>query len=164
MQILPASAADADAIIAIWNPVIRDTTVTFNSVVKTPADVTAMIDNRDAFLVARDEDLLGFATYSQFRAGVGYAHTMEHTVILSPTARRKGVGRALMSALETHARGNGVHSMIASISEENPAAVAFHTGIGYTEVGRIPEVGRKFDRWIASVLMQKILWLNQSQP
>ena len=157
MQILPASAADADAIVAIWNPVIKDTTVTFNSVAKTSTDVIAMIDDRDAFFVARDGDLLGFATYSQFRTGIGYAHTMEHTVILAPTTRRKGVGRALMSALETHARANGVHSMIASISAENPAAVAFHADIGYTEVARIPEVGRKFDRWIASVLMQKIL-------
>ena len=157
MQILPANAADAEAIVAIWNPIIRDTIVTFNSVEKSLADVIAMINDRDAFLIARDDDVLGFATYSQFRDGVGYAHTKEHTVILSPTARRKGVGRSLMTALETHARENGAHSMIASISADNTTAVAFHGDIGYAEVARIPEVGRKFDRWLASVLMQKIL-------
>jgi phosphinothricin acetyltransferase len=29
--------------------------------------------------------------------------------------------------------------------------------MGYTEVGRLPQVGWKFDRWHDLVLMQKIL-------
>ena len=162
MKILPASADDADAIVAIWNPVIRDTTATFNSVEKTPADITAMIDERHAagheFLVARQGyNLLGFATYSQFRSGVGYAHTMEHTVILADTARGKGVGRALINALEEHARAGGIHSLIACVSEENAAAIAFHMRIGYDQVAHIPEAGRKFGRWLGVVFLQKIL-------
>jgi L-amino acid N-acyltransferase YncA len=72
VKILPARAEDAEAIVAIWNPIIRDTTVTFNSVEKSPDDVIAMIDARhaagQAFLVARQGDqLLGFAGYGSFR-------------------------------------------------------------------------------------------------
>jgi phosphinothricin acetyltransferase len=29
--------------------------------------------------------------------------------------------------------------------------------MGFTEVARMPEVGRKFDRWLDLVLMQRIL-------
>lgn len=162
VKILPASADDAKAIVAIWNPIIRDTTVTFNSVEKSPADVIAMIDTHlaagQAFLIARKgDDLLGFATYGAFRSGSGYTNTVEHTVILTDRARGKGVGRTLLAALQSHARANGVHSMIASVAEENSAAVAFHKALGFEQVAHIREAGRKFDRWLDVVFLQKIL-------
>ena len=162
VKILPASVDDAEAIIAIWNPVISGTTITFNSVTKSTNDVLAILKDRHAagyaFLVARQgNDLLGFATYGKFRNSTGYAHTIEHTVILADHAKGKGVGRALLAALESHARTNGVHSMIASVAAENTAAIAFHKAVGFSQVAYIPEAGRKFDRWLDVVFLQKIL-------
>ena len=162
MKILPASADDAAAIAAIWNPVIRDTTITFNSVEKTELDIVAMIAERHAagyeFLVAKQGDtLLGFASYGQFRGGVGYSYTKEHTVFLADSAQGKGVGRALLSALESHARANDVHSLIACVSDDNSTAIEFHKALGYKQVGHIPQSGRKFGRWLGMVFLQKIL-------
>lgn len=158
----PAMPEDAAAIAALWNPFIRDTAVTFNSVEKTAqglaADITAKAAGGQAFLLAElDGDLAGFATYGQFRGGVGYAHTMEHTVILAPQAHGRGVGRALMAGIEEHARQAGVHSMLAGVSAENEAGIAFHRAIGYVEMARLPQVGRKFGRWMDLVLLQKML-------
>ena len=82
---------------------------------------------------------------------------MEHTVILSARAQGRGVGRALMSAIEDHARASGVHVMMAGVSAENPDGVAFHKAVGYAQVARIPQVGRKFGRWMDLVLLQKLL-------
>jgi len=160
--IRPATTADAAAIAAFWNPVIRDTAATFNPVEKSPDDIARMIAERQAsghgFLVAElDDQVAGFASYAQFRGGVGYARTMEHTVILSPAAQGRGVGRALMAALEDHARAAGVHSLIAGVSAENPAGRAFHAAIGYAVIATLPEVGYKFGRWMGLTLMQKIL-------
>lgn len=162
MIIRPAMPADYDAILAFWNPVIRDTAVTFSSEEKTPDSLGAMIAlRRDAgqeFLLAEDAGLvLGFATYGQFRGGNGYRHAMEHTIVLAPEARGRGAGRALMSAVEAHARAGGAHIMMAGISAENAAGVAFHMAVGYVEIGRVREAGWKFDRWLDLVLMQKIL-------
>ncbi|OUS04577.1 GNAT family N-acetyltransferase [Rhodobacterales bacterium 52_120_T64] len=162
MKILPAGADDADAIIATWNPIIRDTTVTFNSIEKSARDVAALITDRhaagQAFLVARQgNNFLGFATYGNFRAGIGYAQTVEHTVMLADHAKGQGVGRALLSALESHARTNDIHSMIASVAQENTAAIAFHKALGFTQVAHIPEAAHKFGRWLDVVFLQKIL-------
>ena len=162
VMIRPATAADVPAILAFWNPVIRDTTVTFSPTLHSAESLTEMIATRQAagraFEVAiAGEELLGFATYDQFRKGAGYAHAMEHTIILAPAARGRGVGRALMAALEDHARAAGAHIMVAGVSAENAPGVAFHAAVGDVEMGRIREAGRKFDRWLDLVLMQKTL-------
>ena len=162
MLIRQALLQDCPAIADLWNPVIRDGVATFNSVEKTAAGLGADLAAKQAedrpFLLAFEQDtLMGFANYGQFRASNGYRHTMEHTIILSPKAQGRGIGRALMQAIEDHARARIVHSMFAGVSHENTAGLAFHRAIGYREVARLAQVGRKFDRWFDLVLMQKIL-------
>jgi phosphinothricin acetyltransferase len=82
---------------------------------------------------------------------------MEHSILLAPEARSKGLGRALMLALCDHARAAGAHQMIAGVSAENPDGVAFHARMGFSEIARVREAGRKFGRFIDLVLMQKFL-------
>lgn len=161
-MIREAGARDAAEVAAIWNKVIRDTAITFNSVEKTEAELVRLFiekaDQGHAFFVAEEDGaVLGFATYGQFRGGAGYARSMEHTIILGEAARGKGLGRALLSAVEDHARDGGAHSLIAGVSGENEAGIAFHTAMGYREAARVPEVGWKFERWMDLVLLQKLL-------
>lgn len=160
--IRPATPADYPAILDIWTPVIRDTTITFASELKTPATLAEYVEGRRArgreFLVAEvGGQLAGFATYDQFRGGDGYVHAMEHSIILGPAARGRGLGRTLMAAIEDHARARGAHTMVAGVSGENTAGIAFHAAIGYVHCGTMPQSGRKFGRWLDLVLMQKIL-------
>jgi len=162
MIIRSALASDVAEIAALWNPFIRDTAVTFNSIEKTPRDLVADIESKEqngkAFFVAeRHGPVIGFATYGQFRGGIGYAHTMEHTVILSSKAHGSGVGRALMTAIEDHAGATGAHSMMAGVSAENRAGIAFHKAIGYEQVGLVKQAGFKFGRWMDLILLQKML-------
>lgn len=162
MIIRDATLDDAGTIAAIWNPVIRDAVFTFNPVEKTPADLVRMMTEKkaagQAFLVVEnDGEVAGFATYGQFRGGQGYARTMEHTIVLGPDTRRGGIGRALLLAVEEHARNTGAHSMIGGISGENPDAVLFHLAMGYREVAVLPDVGFKFGRWMDLHLLQKFL-------
>jgi len=158
-RVLPGDAA---AVAAIRNDVIRETLVTFTSEGTTADGVAQEIEAAQSaclpWLVAeRDGRLAGFARAGQFRAGPGYAHTLEHSVLLAADARGQGIGFALMTRLMEDARTGGAHVMVAAISGANPAAVAFHRRLGFVEVGRMPEVGRKWGRWLDLVLMQRIL-------
>lgn len=161
MTIRPARPADLPALLGVWNPVIRETTITFSPIEHDAESLGALIAGRLAagrpFLVAETEEgIAGFASYDQFRKGPGYAHAMEHTIILAPAARGRGLGRALMAAIEDHARIAGAHVMVAGVSGENAAGLAFHAALGYAEAGRIREAGFKFGRRLDLVLMQKL--------
>ncbi|GAB4285083.1 MAG: GNAT family N-acetyltransferase [Roseovarius sp.] len=162
MRLRAAAPGDAAAVAAIWNRHIRQTAVTFDDREKDVAQVAALIaTRRDAglFVVATEGGgaLAGFATAGAFRAGPGYRHTLEISVHVAPPAQGRGVGRALVGALEAAARAAGAHVLVAAVSGENPGAVAFHAGLGFAEVGRMPQVGRKFDRWLDLIVMQKFL-------
>jgi len=156
MKIRKACTEDAPAIAAIWNAMITDTLATFTTETKTQAQIAALIAQRsDAFWVAETEQLVGFATYGSFRAGPGYAATVEHTVILAPHARGQGVGRRLLEAAQAGAVAQGAHVMVAGISSANPDAVAFHAKLGFAQTARMPQVGRKQGQWLDLILMQK---------
>ena len=161
-MIRPARAADAPALAALLNHWIVNTAVTFNPVPKTRADILAMIADKTAaghaFLVAEDAgSVIGQASYSQFRGGEGYATCMEHSISLLPATPRKGIGRALLTAIEDHARATGAHQMIAGVSGENADGQAFHARMGYAHIATVPQAGFKFGRYIDLVLMQKFL-------
>ncbi len=105
MIIRAATIVDAHAIQELWNLAIRETLITFNSVPKTLLDVENAIETAKCMLVAEEDgEIIGYASFNQFRAGVGYAHTAEHSIMLDPKARGRGVGRALIERIEAEAR------------------------------------------------------------
>lgn len=162
-MIRDAQPEDAAAIAAIWNPIIRDTVITFWPTERSADEIAQIIRDRQAaghgFFVAEEAGvLLGFASYTQFRAGLGYAHSMEHSINLSPEAKGRGLGRQLMARVETHAKSGGAKLMIGGITGSNEASVRFHAALGYAEWGRVPKAGYKFGIWHDLVLMGRDLW------
>ena len=159
MNLRAATGADAEAVAAIWNREIREGVSTFTTLEKSVENVRVAIEAEGAvfFVAELNGAVAGFATYGPFRSGPGYARTVEHTVYLAKAARGQGAGRALVAALERAAKAAGHHVMVAGVGSENAAGITFHKSIGFQEVGRLPEVGRKFDRWMDLVLLQKML-------
>ena len=146
---------DAGWITDIWNKVINDTTLTFTTQPKTVDDISDMIASAgSAFLVEQGQ---GFATYGLFRGGPGYQHVREHTIYLDEAAQGKGLGRALLSALETVGREQGIDIFVGGISSSNPGAKAFHENMEYRQVADMPGLGRKWDKTLDLWFMQKNL-------
>ena len=151
-------ASDAAPIAEFWSLQIAKTSITFSSDPKRAGDVAQMIAQRPCFLVAElEEQTVGFITYDNFRDGTGYKHTKELTIILAPVAQRQGAGRALLKAAIERARAQDVHVLVAGVSGENTNAIAFHKRMGFEQAGVMPQVGRKFGRWMDLVLLQKML-------
>jgi L-amino acid N-acyltransferase len=101
-----------------------------------------------------DGRVAGYATYSQWRPHEGYRRTMEHSVYVVEAFRGRGVATVLMGALVARARSEGRHVMMAGICSENTGSIALHERLGFTTVAVVPEVGRKFDRWLDLTMMR----------
>ena len=157
-----AAPADLSAIVAITNQAILYTTAIWSI---TPVDVAARTlwwQERTAqgfpVLVAEARgQIIGFGSYGPFRPHDGYVHTIEHSVYVTPEAQHQGAGSALLAALLDRAKAAGKHVMVGGIDANNAASLTLHRRFGFSETGRLPEVGRKFDRWLDLVLMQKQL-------
>lgn len=162
VSVRDASEADVAAIVTITNDAILTTTAHWNIRPVTAEERLAWMAERRArgfpVLVAeRAGDVVGFASFAQFRPFEGYAHTVEHGLYVAREAQRQGVGSALLGKLIERARAYAAHVMVAGIEAGNEPSLALHARFGFVRVGLMPEVGRKFDRWLDLVLMQRVL-------
>jgi phosphinothricin acetyltransferase len=162
MPIRPATEADLPAITAIFNDVIANSTAIYADDPLTLEDRSAWFaQRRDAgypVLVADDgADVLGVASFGDFRAWPGFRHTVEHSVHIRADARGRGLGSALVAALFEPARALGKHVMIAGIDAANDGSIRMHERLGFRRGAVLREVGRKFGRWLDLEFMQKRL-------
>jgi len=156
-----AQAEDLPAITAILNHAAAHTTASWHEYPKTEAEMADWfaLRKRDyAVLAARDASgLLGYATYGPFRVPSGYRLSAEHSLYVREDARGRGIGKALLTALIDKARTQGLHTLIGGVDSDNSLSIALHKTFGFEETGRLPEIGRKFDRWLTLVFLQKRL-------
>jgi L-amino acid N-acyltransferase YncA len=162
IAIRDATEADLTAILDIHNDAVLNTTAIWSHHTVDLENRRALLADRRAkgypFLVAAmDGEVLGFASFGDFRPWDGYAHTVEHSVYVHKHHHGKGVGKSLMPPLITAAKACGKHVMLAGVEAGNTASLRFHKQFGFVETGRLKEVGWKFDRWLDLVFMQKML-------
>lgn len=165
LSVRDATTSDLPAIRRLFNATIPTTTVAWRDHPADAEEVAAWFAERraagDPVLVAeRDGAVIGYTCWAPFRGGArfpGYATTVEQTIHVDEAHHGHGVGRALVEALVDRARAAGVHALVAGVDADNAASYAFHRALGYEEVARMPEVGRKFDRWLDLVLLQRIV-------
>lgn len=146
-----ASLRDAEAVAAIYAPVVRTTAISFEAVPPAPEEMRARIAGQPAdkpWIVSEvDGAVAGYAYASTFRARAAYRFGAEVTVYVAERARRRGVGRALYRALMRLLTSQGYRRAFAGITLPNDASVALHRALGFTAAGVVHAAGFKFDRW-----------------
>ena len=157
-----ATEADLVAITAIYNDAILTTTASWD-------DQIVTLDNRRRWLAEHgtepnvtlvaeiDGDVVGFAGYGSFREKAGYDFTVEHSVYLTPAAQGRGLGTRLLTELIDAATARGIHVMIGGLSADNDVSLTLHQRLGFVETARMPQVGKKFGRWLDLVFVQLVL-------
>jgi len=157
---------DMAAVRDIYNALVPSTTVAWTEVPETLRQRQEWFRHlaRDGYpvLVAVDGsgEVIGFAAYGSFRGAgrwPGYRHTVEHTIHVREDRWGLGAGRRLLEELIVRARAAGMHVVVGAIDGANDASLRFHERLGFVEVARMPEVGRKFDQWLDLVLVQLVL-------
>lgn len=150
MNVRPVSPDDAAALAAIYNYYVRETVISFETeplgeeqlrerIVQTAAEFPYLVCELDGRVV-------GYACAHRWKERAAYSQTWESSIYLHHEWRARGLGRALMEALVPLCRAAGCRALIACITAENQASVAFHESLGFRQVSLFPAVGCKFGR------------------
>jgi L-amino acid N-acyltransferase YncA len=157
-----AEPGDAEAIRAIYNVEVLETTVTFDLVPRTLEDqLTWLVDHsggHPAIVAVNDSGaLMGFGSLSPYKERPAYFPTVEDSVYIDREHRGAGVGRVILAELVRLAQTYGYHSVFARIVGGHDASISLHSAHGFEMVGVEREVGRKLGRWLDVVVMQRLL-------
>ncbi|GGL63774.1 N-acetyltransferase [Pseudomonas brenneri] len=162
LLIRDAVHGDLPAIRDIYNDAVLNTTAIWND---QPVD----LGNRQAWFSARlaqfypilvavdAEQVVGYASFGDWRPFDGFRHTVEHSVYVRNDQRGKGLGPLLMQALIERARTCDKHVMVAAIESGNLASIRLHERLGFSTTGQMAQVGTKFGRWLDLTFMQLLL-------
>jgi phosphinothricin acetyltransferase len=153
MEIRSATADDAAAIAAIYNPYVANSCITFETEAVSAEEMQARIAEAQEsilpWLVATSGGVIaGYAYASKWKGRCAYRFAVESTVYLDPASQGKGVGRQLYSALLDRLKAKGIRTVIGGIALPNDASIGVHERLGFEKVAHFKQVGFKQNRWI----------------
>lgn len=179
MRIERVNTEDAAALLAIYEPYVLNTAITFEYEVPTVEEFENRIRTislKLPYIKAVDDNgvIAGYAYANTFKARAAYDWSVETTIYVNQDLRGQGVGRMLYSELEKRLTKIGIlnaNACIAVLRQDQDSdehltngSVAFHEKLGYTEVGRFNCSGYKFGTWYDMIWMEKMLGEHSDRP
>jgi phosphinothricin acetyltransferase len=152
MKIRSARPDDAEAVTAIYAPVVAHTAISFELEPPSVDEMRSRIVKTLPTLpwLAAEGDggqVLGYVYASKHKERPAYQWSVDTTVYVHPDARGQGVGTRLYRALFEQLAALGYFNAIAGIALPNAASVALHEGLGFEPVGVYRHVGHKLGAW-----------------
>lgn len=146
-----ARPQDAAAVAAIYGPVVETSPTTFELEVPSAEELRRRIEEtlaRWPWLVCDDgAGVSGYAYATRHRERGAYQWSADVSVYVAPPAHRRGVGRALYTALLEILALQGYCNAYAGITLPNEASVGLHEAMGFRHLGVYRGVGHKLGRW-----------------
>lgn len=152
LTIRNATLDDLPSIMEIYNYAIVNT---YSLWIDKPVDLNNRIQwfeeklqkNYPIFVATLEDEVVGYATYGQWRPWQGYEHSIEHSIYIKDGVHGKGIGTQLLSHLIKHAEAENIHVMVAAIEATNLASINLHQKLGFINRGTLPQVGIKHGKW-----------------
>lgn len=151
LRIRDAVTADAEALLAIYRPLVVDAAVSFELEAPTVEEFERRIasaQSRVAWLVAqRGEDIAGYACARSYKSRAAYQWSVETAVYVHEDHRGRGVGTTLYSRLFAALAELGYCTAYAGITLPNEPSIRMHEACGFSHIGVFRRAGWKFGRW-----------------
>lgn len=162
-----ATPEDAQTLLDIYAPYVRETAITFEWGVPSVEDFAQRIEhtlvNYPYLVAGRDGAIVGYAYTGRFGARKSYDWCAETSIYIARDERGHGAGRHLYEALEGISRAQHLTRLMAILAaadaDDDPYLTldspAFHERMGYRQVGRMYGLGYKFGRWYGDFYYEK---------
>jgi phosphinothricin acetyltransferase len=158
--IRPAGERDIEAIADIYNEGIATRLATFETEPREASDVEAWLaaGERLPVLVADEhDDVLGWARILAYSDRPVYAGVGEVSVYVAERARGRGLGTALLEALQEAARERGYWKLVGKLFTANAASAGMVRRCGWREVGMHHKHSRLDGEWRDVLLVERVL-------
>jgi phosphinothricin acetyltransferase len=146
-----ANPTDAVAMLAIYAPYIRHTSLTFETGVPAVADfanrIRSYLENWPWIVYEKDGQVLGYAYASRYRERVAYQWSVECSVYIHDDHFRSGIAKKLYTPLFSILKTQGFTTVYAVINLPNDRSVAFHESMGFSYFATFKKVGYKLGKW-----------------
>lgn len=170
-----ARVSDAQSLLEIYAPYVRNTAITFEYEVPKPTDFRKRIENtlkKYPYIVAEaDGEILGYAYTGAFKERAAYDWSAEVSIYVKKDKRGLGIGGKLYAALEEISRAQHILNLNACIAYADTEdeyltndSVTFHSHMGYKMVGKFHQCGYKFGKWYDMVWMEKMIGEHPANP
>lgn len=161
MNIRPATPEDGAAIAAIYNQGIEDRIATFETRLRTKADVEMWFDALHPIIVVEDEqEIIAFGSTSSYSGRACYAGIAECSVYVKRDKRSRGAGRMALEALLRAAEAAGFWKLTSRVFIENEPSRKLLRSLGFREVG-IHEKHAKLDGvWRDVIIVEQVIEAN----
>ena len=152
MRVRAARPDDAEAIEAIYAPIVRDTVISFELIPPTADEIRRRILSTTAdlpWLVASDDRdvVCGYVYASKRRERAAYQWSVDVTAYVRADCRRQGIGKRLYAELFGQLAMLGYCQAFAGIALPNPSSVGLHEAVGFAQIGVYRKVGFKLGSW-----------------
>jgi L-amino acid N-acyltransferase YncA len=168
LRIRTARPDDAEPIASIYAPAVSDRATSFELTPPDPAEMGRRIVSilqRVPWLVCESSDgVLGYVYAAVHRERAAYRWSVDVAAYVAARAQRRGVARALYTALFEILSLQGYRNAYAGITLPNPASVAMHEAMGFERVGIYHRVGYKFGQWHDVAWFQRELAPHVLEP
>jgi phosphinothricin acetyltransferase len=142
---------DAEAILAIYAPIVRETAISFELEPPTLDQMRGRIETtilKLPWLAAETErGIAGYAYASRHRERAAYQWSVDVSVYVASEVRGKGVGRTLYPPLLGILKDLGYYTALAGIALPNAASVGLHEAMGFQHIGIYRNIGYKHGAW-----------------
>lgn len=161
LHVRTATAGDAPAIARIYNQGIEDRVATFETEIRTPAQVQAklrsQIDAYPTVVVELDGCIVAWAGTSSYSDRPCYRGIAEFSVYVDRDWRGQGLGLAAMHELVRECEQRGFWKLVSRIFPENAASRALCRALGFREVGVYKRHAQLDGEWRDVVIVEKLL-------
>lgn len=159
-SIRKAKAPDLLAINNIYTESALHNTATFDTQAKTLAERKAWFeqhgDSHPILVAEKDQEIVGWASLSLWSERAAYGGTAEISLYIASNFHRQGIGKKLMTEILRAGQNAGLHTVLARITAGNEVSLKLHYDFGFSEVGVLKEVGKKFGKLLDVHLLQKM--------
>lgn len=162
LAIRDATAADAAPIARIYNQGIEDRVATLETELRSPAERAEWLaarGPRHPVIVALDSNdtLVGWGSLNPFNPRPAYQHVADFSLYVERNQRGRGIGDALLGALEMRSRALGYHKMVLSAFPTNAPGMRLYQRHGFTTVGIYRQQGLLDGQWVDTIIMERLL-------